>query len=68
MGITGQRTGHERMHINVPERKLAFIGIHSYCHKRSYKHIQFMSLSSTAIAYINNKDDIKSKKCHKLAK
>ena len=56
------------MHINVLERKAAFIGIGTYCHKRSYKHIQFMSDSSTAITYINNKDGIKSKKCYELAK
>ena len=56
------------MHINVLERKAAFIGIGTYCHKRSYKHIQFMSDSSAAITFINNKDGIKSKKCYELAK
>ena len=30
---------HGRMHINVLEPKAAFIGIRTYCRKRSYKHI-----------------------------
>ena len=55
------------MHINVLELKSASIGICTYCHKISYKHIRIMSDSSTAIAYINNKGGIKSKKCNELA-
>ena len=38
-----------------------------YCQKRSFKHIRVMSDNSTAIVYINNKGDIKSKKCNELA-
>ena len=49
----GQWAEHERMHINVLELKTAFTGIRTYCHKRSYKHIQVMSDRSTAIAYRN---------------
>ena len=56
------------MHINVLELKAAFIGIRTYCHNRSYKHIRVMSDSSTAIVYINNKGGIKSKKCNEIAK
>ena len=56
------------MHINVLELKAAFIGIRTYCHNRSYKHIRVMSDSSTAIAYFNNKGDIKCKKCNEIAK
>ena len=62
------RAEHEKMHINVLEPKAAFIGIHTYCHNRRYKHIRVMSDSSTAIAYINNKGGIKSKKCNEIAK
>ena len=54
----GQRTEHERMHINVLELKAGFIGIRTYCQNRSYKNIRVMSDSSTAIAYINNKGGI----------
>ena len=54
------------MHINVLEPKDAFIEIRTYCHNRSYKHISVMSDSSTAILYINNKGDIKSKKCNEI--
>ena len=46
----------------------AFIGICTYCHNRSYKHIRDMSDSSTAIAHINNEGGIKSKKCNKIEK
>ena len=56
------------MHINVLELKAPFIGTRTYCHNRSYKHIRVMSDSSTAIAYINNKGGIKSKKCNEIAK
>ena len=38
----GQQAEHERKHINVLELKAVFIGIHMYCHKRSYKHIRVM--------------------------
>ena len=38
------------------------MGIRTYFLNRSYKHIRVMSDSSTAIAYINNKGSIKSKK------
>ena len=40
------------MHINVLELKAAFIEIHMYCQKRSFKHIRVMSDNSTAIVYI----------------
>ena len=63
-----QWTEHERMHITVLELKATFIGIRTYCHKRSYKHIRVMSNSSTAITYINNKSDITSKKCNEISK
>ena len=56
------------MHTNVLELEAAFIGIRTYCHNRSYKHIRFMSDSSTAIPYFNSKDGIKSKKCNEIAK
>ena len=56
------------MHINVLERKAAFIGIRMYWQKRSFKHIRVVSDNSTTIVYINNKGDIKSKKCNELAK
>ena len=46
----GQWAEHERMHINVLELKAAFIGIRTYCHNRSYKHIRVMSDSSTVVA------------------
>ena len=59
---------HERMHINVLELKAAFIGIRTYCHNRSYKHIRVMSDSSAVIAYINNKGGVKSKKYNEIAK
>ena len=58
----GQWAEHERTNINVLELKAAFIGIRTYCHKRSYTHIRFLSDSSKAIAYINNRRGIKSKK------
>ena len=64
----GQWGEHERMHINVLELKAAFIEILTYCYNRSYKHIRFMSDSSTSIAYINNKGGIKSKKASEIAK
>ena len=35
----GQWAEHERIHINVLELKAAFIEILTYCHNRSYKHI-----------------------------
>ena len=54
------------MHINVLELKAAFIGIRTYCHNRSYKHIRVMS--GSCIAFINNKGGIKSKKCNEIAK
>ena len=54
---------HERVHLNVLELTAAFIGIHTYCHNRSYKHIRAMSDSPTAIEYINNKGGIKSMQC-----
>ena len=54
------------MHINIFEIKAAFIGIRTYWHNKSYKHIRVMSDSSTATAYINNKADIKSKNTMKL--
>ena len=56
------------MHIKVLELKAAFIGIRSYCHNRSDKYIRVVSDRSTAIAYINNKGGIKSKKCNGIAK
>ena len=56
------------MHINILKLKAAFIGIHTYFHKRSYKHIRVMSDGSTTIAYINNKCGIESKKFNKTAK
>ena len=56
------------MHINVLELKAAFIGIRTYCHNRSYKHIRVMSDSSTAVGYFNNKGNIKCKKCNEIAK
>ena len=59
---------HERMHINVLGLKAAFVGIRTYCHNRSYKHIWVMSDSSTAIACFNNKGGIKIKKCNEIAK
>ena len=55
------------MHINVLELKAAFIGIRTYCHNRSHL-IRVISDSSTAIAYINKKSGIKSKKCNEIAK
>ena len=64
----GQWAEHERMYINVLELKAAFIGIHIYCHNRSYRHIRFMSDSSTAIAYHYNKGGIKSKRSNEIAK
>ena len=64
----GQWAEYERMHINALELKAVFIGIRTYCHNRSCKHIRVMSDSSTAIAYINNKGGIKSKKCNEIAK
>ena len=64
----GQWSQHERMHTNVLELKAAFIGIRTYCHNRSYKHIRVMSDNSVAIAYINNTGGIKSKKCNEIAK
>ena len=64
----GQWAEHEKMHIDVLELKAVFIGIRTYCHSRSYKHIRIMSDSSKAIAYINNKGGIKSKKCNEIAK
>ena len=45
----GQWAEHERMHINVLELKVAFIGVRTYCHNRSYEHIRVLSGSSTAI-------------------
>ena len=56
------------MYINVVEFKAAFTGIRIYCHNRSYKPIRVMSDSYTAIAYINNKGGINSKKCNEIAK
>ena len=53
----------KRIHINILKLKVAFIGIRSYSHKRNYKHIRFMSDSSTAIAYVNNKVGNKSETC-----
>ena len=64
----GRCSQHERMHTNVLELKAAFIGIRTYCHNRSYKHIRVMSDNSVAIAYINNTGGIKSKKCNEIAK
>ena len=64
----GQWAEYEKMHSNVLELKAAFIGIHTYCHNRSHKHIRVMSNNSIAIEYINNKAGIKSKKCNKIAK
>ena len=64
----GQCSQNERMHTNVLELKAAFIGIRTYCHNRSYKHIRVMSDNSVAIAYINNTGGIKSKKCNEIAK
>ena len=46
----------------------AFLGIHRYCHNISYKHIRVMSDSFIAIAYINNKGNIKPKKCNEITK
>ena len=56
------------MHINVLGLKAALIGIRTYCHNRSYKHIRVISGSSTAIAYINNNGGIKTKKCNEIVK
>ena len=56
------------MNINVIETNVAFIDIHRYCHNRSCKQIRVMSNSSTAIAYINDKGNTKSKKCNEIAK
>ena len=56
------------MHINVIKAKATFIEIRKYCHSRSYKYIRVMSDSSTAIAYVNNKGGMKSKKCSEIAK
>ena len=56
------------MHINVLEVTAAFIGVRTYCHCRSYKHVRVMSDSSTAIAYTNNKGGIKSKKYNEIVK
>ena len=64
----GHWAEHERMHINVLKLKGVFIGIRTYCHNKSYKHVRVMSRSSTAIAYIYNKGIIKSKKCNEIAK
>ena len=64
----GQWSEHGRMHINVLELKAAFIGIRTYCHNRSYNQIRVMSDSSTAIACVNSKGGIKSKKCNEIAK
>ena len=58
---------HERMHINAPEPEAAFIGIRTYCHNRSYKHIRVISDSSIAIACINNKGGTKFGKCNDIA-
>ena len=58
----GQLTEPEMIHVNVLELKIVFIGIRTYGHKRSYKNIGVIPDSSTAIAFINNKDGIKSKK------
>ena len=56
------------MHINLTDLKAAFIGIRTYCHHRSYKHIRVMSDSFTAVACINNRGGIKFKKCNEIAK
>ena len=56
------------MHINVIKAKTTFIEIRKYCHSRSYKYIRVMSDSSTAIAHVNNKGGMKSKKCSEIAK
>ena len=56
------------MHINVLKLKAAFVGIRTYYHRRSYKHIRVMSDRSTAIACINNKGGIKVKKRNEIAK
>ena len=52
---------YERMHINMLQPKVAFIGIRTHCHNKSCKYIRVMSGSSAAIAYINNKGSIMSK-------
>ena len=54
------------MHINVIKAKTTFI--RKYCHSKSYKYIRVMSDSSTAIAYVNNKGGMKSKKYNEIAK
>ena len=64
----GQLTEPEMIHVNVQKLKVVFIGIRTYGHKRSYKNIGVIPDSSTAIAFINNKDGIKSKKWNELAK
>ena len=56
------------MHIHVLKLKAAFVGIRTYYHHRSYKHIRVMSDRSTAIACINNKGGIKVKKRNEIAK
>ena len=58
----GQLAEPEMIHVNVLELKVVFIGIRTYGHQRSYKNIGVIPDSSTAIAFINNKDGIKSKK------
>ena len=64
----GQWAEHERVYISALELKADFIGIRTYCHNSSYKHIRVMSDSSTAIAYFDNKGGTKSKKCNEIVK
>ena len=64
----GQWAEHERVNTIVLELKVAFIDIHTHCYNRTYKHVRVVSDSSIAIACINNKGGIKSKKRNKIAK
>ncbi|KAJ8034660.1 hypothetical protein HOLleu_21589 [Holothuria leucospilota] len=61
-------TKEKKYHINVLELLAIEFGLKSLCRKLFGSHIQVLSDSSTAVAYLNNMGGMKSHVCDALAK
>ena len=52
----------------IIDLKAIFIGVQTCSRGKNYKHLRVMSDNKTAISYVNNKEEIKSKFCNEIAK
>ena len=52
----------------IIDLKAIFIGVKTCSRGKNYKHLRVMPDNKTAISYVNNKEEIKSKFCNEIGK